>query len=142
MKAGQGSAGAGIALAALGGGLAVLAFVQPPGLHAPAWVVYAMALAFVFAGGLVVARVRRHDRLVAWLPVALLACMVVPPLWIGFGEGERRCGVAFADDMLRVFGVRSGLPCRIAFGIAAVLGLAMLVLAIRHAARSGRRGPG
>ena len=142
MKSSEGSVGAGVAISAAGGALALVAFLQPQGLRAPPWVVYAAALAFVFAGWLVVARASKHEALKAWLPVPLLACLVAPPLWIGFGSGYRRCSIAALGGAIRLLGVRSDLPCRVAFGIAAALGVVLLLIAIRQAARSGRDGPG
>ena len=141
MKADRGTLGAGVGACAAGGALAVAAFLQPQKMNAPAWVVYATALAFVFAGALLLARGRGYARLEAWLPVALLACLVAPPLWIGFGSGYRRCGIALMGNVVRLLGVRSDLPCRIGFGFAAVVGIGLLALAIRQAARSGRERP-
>jgi hypothetical protein len=141
MTAGRGTVGAGIAACAAGGALAVAAFLQPEKMNAPAWVVYAAALAFILAGALVVARARGYARLQAWLPVALLACLVAPPLWIGFGSGSRRCSIALLGNAVRLLGVRSDLPCRIGFGFAAVVGIGLLALAIRQAVRSAGDRP-
>ena len=138
MKPQQGGVFAGVAVAALGCALALLAFAQPRQMRAPAWVVYACALAFVFAGWIVVARAREHARLKAWLPVPLLACLVAPTVWIAFGSGHRHCGLDAVRGVLRIFSTRSDLPCRLGFGVAAVVGLVLLLLSIRQAARSGR----
>ena len=139
MKPGEGSVSAGVAIASLGGVLALLAYAQPQGLRAPSWIVYAAALAFVFAGGIVIARARGLPWLEAWLPVPLLACMVAPVLWIAFGSGPRRCGIALGGA-LRIAALRPDLPCRVGFGLAAIVGLVLLLLAIRQAVRSSR-GP-
>lgn len=138
MQAREGSVAAGVAIAALGSAVALLAYLQPQQMRAPAGVVYAAALAFVFAGWAVVARARGHDRLKAWLPVPLLVCMVAPAVWIAFGPGYRQCGVAAMAGMLRIFGTRSDLPCRLGFGVAAVVGCFLVLLAIRQAVRSSR----
>ena len=136
MKPGQGHVGAGIAAMVAGGALGIVAFLQPQKMNAPAWVVSTAALAFVVAGLLLAVRGRGHARLEAWLPVALLACLIAPPLWIGFGSGTRRCGIAVFGDAVRLLGVRGDLPCRIAFGFAAVVGIGLLALAVRQAVRS------
>ena len=77
MTTSRGTVGAGIAACVAGGALAVAAFLQPEKMNAPAWVVYAAALAFILAGALLVARARGYARLQAWLPVALLAFALV-----------------------------------------------------------------
>jgi hypothetical protein len=141
VKPGQGHLGAGIGAMAAGGALGVAAFLQPQKMNAPGWVVSTAALTFVLAGLLLVVRGRGYARLEAWLPVALLACLVAPPLWIGFGSGSRRCGIAVFGNAVRLLGVRADLPCRIGFGFAAVVGIGLLVLAIRQAARSAGGGP-
>ena len=138
MKAQEGSVAAGVAIAALGSGVALLAFLQPQQMRAPAGVVYASALAFVFAGWTVVARARGHPLLKAWLPVPLLLCMVTPVAWLGFGPGYRQCGIAAVAGMLRIFGTRSDLACRLGFGLAAIVGCFLVLLAIRQAVRSSR----
>jgi hypothetical protein len=125
------AAGAGVAIA-----LAV--YLHPENLRVPAWVAYAAALAFFFAGCQLLARHHGQRLLQAWLPAALVACLVAPPLWIAFGAGPRRCGFELATSVLRLFGVRSDLLCRVGFGIGAVLGLAILLLAIHHALRTMR----
>lgn len=138
MKADEGSVTAGVLLVALGAFLAGIAFLEPPNLRAPPWVMYACGLAFVFAGGTLVARARRARRLAIWLPVPLLACMAAPPLWLAFGTGRRQCTITAMQGILRLLGTRTDLPCRVAFGFAAVVGLALVALALRHAIRASR----
>jgi hypothetical protein len=138
MKTRESGVFAGVAIAALGGALALVAYVQPQQMRAPAAVVYASALAFVFAGWMVVARARGHRLLKAWLPVPLLACLVAPALWIAFASGHRRCGLEAARGMVRILGTRSDLPCRLGFGVAAIVGLVLVFLSIRQAVRSSR----
>jgi hypothetical protein len=139
MKDPEGSVFAGAAIAALGGALALAAYVLPEQMRAPPFVVYLCALAFVFAGWTVVARARDHRLLKAWLPVFLLACMVAPAIWLGFGSGRRQCAVSLLQSFVRLLGTRSDLVCRIGFGLAAVLGVALVLLAVRQAIRSSRR---
>jgi hypothetical protein len=138
MKTQEGSVRLGVAVAAIGGVLALLVYAQPEKLRAPAWVVYAVALALVLAGWTVVARASGHHLLKVWLPVPLLACLVSPALWLGFGGGRRQCTVSIGYGVLRMFGTRPDLACRIAFGIAAVIGVALVIWAIRVALRASR----
>jgi hypothetical protein len=138
MKEQEGSLFAGAALAALGAALAFLAYLRPEQMNTPPVFVYLAALAFVFAGAIVVARVRGYRLLSAWLPVFLIGCMVAPAVWLGFGSGRRQCTLSAMNSVVRIFGTRSDLPCRIGFGIAAVIGVALALLALRQAIRSSR----
>lgn len=125
---------AGILAILAGAGIALLVYLHPAGLNVPAPVVYLAALAFVFAGGLLLAQAGRHRRLQAWLPVALLACMVAPAIWLAFGG--QRCVAGSAFGALQVFGLGSELACRAGFGVASVVGLGMVAIAIRRAVQS------
>lgn len=125
-------AGAGLIAAGLAFGL--LVFLHPEGLRAPAWVAYAAALAFVCAGILAFVGQSDSPRLQAWMAVALLMLMFAPAVWIAFGAGARECSVSLPY----LFGVARGGSCRVAFAIASVMGLAMLVWAIRRALRAGK----
>lgn len=135
----RGQALAGLALAVVGAALALLALLHPAGLRTPAAIVYSAALAFVIAGWILVARAHNHELLKAWLPVALLACMVTPALWLAFGSGRRGCTMTSLSGVLRLLGLGPDLPCRIGFGIAAIVGVALVLLALRQAIRSTRR---
>jgi len=128
---------AGVAVAALGAVIALLAYLRPQAMHVPPFVVYLAALAFVLAGWTLVARARGHRLLKAWLPVFLLASLVAPAVWLGFGSGRRQCTFSAMQSVMRIFGTRSDLLCRIGFGVAAVVGIVLVLLAVRHAIRSG-----
>ncbi|MDB5913817.1 MAG: hypothetical protein JWP22_2492 [Ramlibacter sp.] len=129
----------GLLAAAAGILIAVSVLLWPQGLRVPAWVVYATAGAFVFAGCQLMARDSGHRLLQAWLPVGVLACLMAPPAWIAFGAGPRRCGLALGGTFLRIFGTGSELPCRLGFALGALVLLAMLLLAVRQALRPGWR---
>jgi hypothetical protein len=129
---------AGLLVAALGAFLALAVLLYPQGLRAPAWVVYAAAMAFFLAGCQLVARARGYRRLQAWLPVALLACLTAPAVWIAFGPGPRRCGVALTVPFLSLVSTRNDLLCRIGFGLGAIVCMGILLIAARHALRSSR----
>jgi hypothetical protein len=141
MKDQEGSLRAGLGIAGVGAVVALLAYVRPEAMRAPPFVVYLCALAFVFAGWTLVARARGHRLLKAWLPVFLLACLVAPAVWLGFGSGRRQCTLSAVQSLVRIFGTQSDLVCRIGFGVAAVVGIALVLLAVRHAIRSSREPP-
>ncbi len=124
-----------MALILVGAAFALLTYSYPEQLHAPAWVAYVAALAFVFGGVTAVAGQLNSPRLRAWAPVAVLVCLVVPGIWIAFGAGIRQCSF----NSVYLYGFAHGWVCRAAFGIGAAIGLAMVLLAVRHAILS-RRG--
>jgi hypothetical protein len=138
MKDQEGGVRAGVAIAGVGAAIALLAYIRPEGMRAPPFVVYLCALAFVFAGWTLVARARGHRLLKAWLPVLLLACLVSPAVWLGFGSGRRQCTISGLQSLVRIFGTSTDLACRIGFGFAAVVGIGLVLLAARQAIRSSR----
>jgi hypothetical protein len=124
------------ALAVAVGAAVVLALLfLPRGVHAPAWVVYAAAGAFVLAGATLIAQGTGHGVLARWLPSLVIACLVAPAAWIAFGTGPRRCMVSAWGFGSRLLGRHSDLLCRVAFGVGAVVGLLILLLAVREALR-------
>ncbi|HEY0823151.1 MAG TPA: hypothetical protein VGD76_05135 [Ramlibacter sp.] len=139
MNPGQGSAFAGAAIAALGAALGVAMVLHPQAMRVPAPVAYLCALAFLFAGLTLIARARGHRLLQAWLPVLMVGSLVAPAVWLGFGSGRRQCTLSAAESVVRIFATRPDLACRLGFAVAAVAGLGILLLAVRHAVRSSRR---
>lgn len=119
----------GCSLIGLGSALFVLMVAFPERLNVPAPIGYLVAATFVLAGFLALANVFLDRRVRNWLAVALLSCMVMPSAWIAVGPGERSCVGGFGG----LFRVTEGGECRVAFGIAAVLGLVFIVIAVRHA---------
>lgn len=128
----------GVSLMGVGGLLFGLMLAFPERLRVPPVIGYFTAATFILAGMLALANAFGGARVRAWLAVALLACMVLPSAWIAFGPGERAC--SFTMNLL--FTRTSGLPCRAAFGIGAVLGVVLLGVAVRHALREGRAAQG
>ena len=125
---------AGMALVAISLALCALVSLQPEQLRAPAWVAYSATTAFFVAGLLLLvgpARARSQN----WLAVALLACMMLPGLWVAFGGGERQCKVSFLFLQFQ-----SEALCRGVLGVCAVVGLGILVLCIANAIRHQRGG--
>ncbi len=128
---------AGAVLIVAGVATASLVFLHPEGLRAPAWVAFAAALACVCAGILAILGQSGSPRLQAWMAVALLVLMFAPAVWIAFGAGARKC--SFSLPYLS--GLAHGWSCRLAFGLASVMGLAMVAWAIRRAIRAGKLHP-
>src|SRR5688572_11208283 len=81
------------ALAALAGvAVACMVYLQPDKLRAPAWVAYAAALAFFLAGMSMIAHAfDASRRLLAWIAVLLIACLVAPGLWIALAQPDGVC---------------------------------------------------
>ncbi len=114
------------------GALTALAiYARPERLHAPAWLAYMACAAFVLAGLVILAMESKHKALYRWAVAALLVAMAVPPNWIAFGPGERRCSAAIGFVRF----ISGAVACRIAFAIGGVIVAAMAVWAIRMALR-------
>jgi hypothetical protein len=95
----------GLALVALSLLIDYLIFSQPEKLHAPAWVAYIAASAFLLAGVQLVATAAGAKRVTGWLAVGCVFAMWVPALWIA---------------------------CRSVFGFSAVVGAAIICMYVRH----------
>ena len=121
----------GVLVAAMGAGIMLAIYFQPQQLRAPAWVAYAAASTFVLAGIALVAGAFGAINLVAWLGVLTVAALVTPALWIALGPGARGCTFSFG----LLSAIASEWLCRGAFGIGALLGLAILALMVRSALR-------
>jgi|KBSMisStandDraft_5_1062788.scaffolds.fasta_scaffold03601_10 hypothetical protein len=126
----------GLFLIAVGAGTIALIFLQPQQLRVPAWVAYAAASTFPLAGVVLIAGALGATRLVRWLGTLLVAGLLVPGLWTTFGPGPRDCSVYFGN----IGAEASDWICRAGFGIGSIIGLAALVLLIRHAIASTVRG--
>lgn len=122
----------GAAVIALGLVLLVLMLAFPERLRVPASIGYVAAATFVLAGLLALANEFCGRATRAWLAVALVSCMVVPSAWIAFGPGPRTCSFAWGH----LAGAMGGGMCRGAFGIAAILGLVLVLLALRSALKA------
>lgn len=125
--------GPGVALIGLGLVLLGLMVAFPDRLNVPPPIGYLTAGTLVLAGLLALANAFCGRIVRAWLAVALLSCMVLPSAWIAFGSGQRTCSSRV--DFL--FGLTGDLVCRTAFGIASVLGVLLVLLAVRHAVTKG-----
>jgi hypothetical protein len=123
----------GVAAAALGLAGAAAMYLRPESLRVPAWVGFSAMAAFIAVGGALIAGACEARRLEGWLGVLTVLGLVVPALWIAIGPGPMHCSVSLpffttaAADWL----------CRGAFGLGALLGLVILVLAVRRALRHG-----
>ena len=123
----------GLALVGLGFVLLGLMVAFPERLKVPAPVGYLTAGTLVLAGLLALANSFCGRKSRAWLAVVLLICMVLPAAWIAMGAGPRTCSIR-ADFLI---GSGGGLVCRTAFGIGSVLGLVLVLVAVRYALAKG-----
>ena len=126
----------GVLAVAIGAAVLLAVLFAPRGARAPAWVVYAAAGAFFLAGATLIAQGTGRRLLARWLPTLVIACLVAPAAWLAFGTGPRRCLVSAWGFGSRLLGRHSDLLCRLAFGVGAVVGLLMLLLAVREALRT------
>jgi hypothetical protein len=118
----------GLCTVALGLLLAGLMMLNPERLRVPMWVALCACAAFVVAGVMISIQHVASLGVYRWLVVLLLAVLVCIPAWIAFGPGSRYCA-SNIPFLTADFG------CRIAFGIAALIALGMLVVALRDALR-------
>lgn len=125
----------GVLALALGAMVILAVFFAPRGLHVPAWAVYAAGAAFMLAGATLIARGTGQHLLARWLPSLVIVCLVAPAGWLAFGTGPRHCVISAWGFASRLLGRHSDLLCRLAFGVGAVFGLLMLLLAVRDALR-------
>jgi hypothetical protein len=126
-------AAAGATLVGLGVALFALMSAYPERLKVPAPVGYVTAAILALAGLLAFANAFGSRRIRRWLAVALLSCMVVPSAWIAVGPGQRTCAAAVG----LLFGLTTGGACRVAFGIGALIQLALVLVALRYALAGG-----
>lgn len=117
---------------AAGMAIAVLVYIRPEKLNAPAWVAYAAAAAFFLAGVAMLARrAEASHRTTGWIVAGLLACLLTPTFWMAVTDPVRGCGL----DVLGWWTVGTGWLCRAGFLVIAAVGLLVLVLAVRQALR-------
>jgi hypothetical protein len=114
-------------------GVAVVAMValHPENLRAPAWVVYAAASTFVFAGITMIADARGAGRWQRWLAIPILLALAVPAAWVAFGPGDRECTLSLPF----VSTTAGEALCRGAFGLGFLLAVAIAVPFARRAWR-------
>lgn len=122
------------AAVALAGIAALLVFAAWSGdarLNVPAWLAYAISGGLCAAGLAIVARSLGRERLALVFVLLLLASFTITGAWIGFGPGVRRCsasGFGFG-------GPASDTECRVAFGIGALISLAMTLFVLAQLRR-------
>lgn len=122
---------AGLACATVGFIAGFFIYFHPERLHAPAWVAFGAATAFVAAGCALAAGAYEAKKIEGWLGVLTVAGLLVPAGWIALGPGPRACSVT-----LPFLGAEAAdWICRGVFGIAALLALLLLVLMINRVAR-------
>lgn len=121
------------AISALAGiGVALLVHLQPEKLRAPAWVAYAAAGAFFLAGVSMLAQAHGAPRRwLAWIALAVLACLLTPLAWIVVANPDGHCRA----NLLGWWIEAPAWSCRGGLAVALVVGLLMLVWAVRHALR-------
>jgi len=122
-------------LIAVGVATVALIFLQPQQLRVPAWVAYAAASIFSFAGLALVAGALGAEWLVSWLGILVVIALLVPSLWVTLGPGEQNCSVSLGG----VRGEGSDWICRAGFGVGSLLGLVVLFLLIRQIVSSNIR---
>lgn len=123
----------GVALVGMGVALLLAMIALPERLNVPPPIGHVVAGTIVLAGLLALANVFCGRAVQAWLAVAVLIGLLVPGVWIAFGPGQRSCSMGLGF----LLGSAHGTSCRTAFGIASVVGLVLVLVALRYALRGG-----
>jgi hypothetical protein len=104
---------------------------HPEELRVPFWVAFAAASTFVTGGAALISGAFSAQKLEGGFGVLAVLGLLVPAEWIAFGPGDHECTITLP------FVSTAGAEwlCRGAFGLGAVLVIAVLVLFGRRAAR-------
>lgn len=115
-------------LAAIAVLLAVMIHLSPQDLRVPAWVAYCAAATLMLMGIAMLCRAGGLLRNVFGLASAV--GLLLPAVWLAFGEGPRECSAS-----VPLLALSSETACRSAFTVAVIVGLLVLAWLVRHALR-------
>ena len=104
---------------------------DPAGLRVPLWVAFAAASTFVTGGAALISGAFAARKLEGGFGVLAVLGLLVPGAWIALGPGDHVCTVTL--PFLSTAGAE--WLCRGAFGLGALLVLAVLVLFGRRVTR-------
>ncbi len=112
---------------------------DPSSIHAPLWVLGAVAMVFLLAGVMILLagneRLTALNNLVIWL---FMVCLAAPFNWVAFGEGERRFSGSSSFLGVTSSGATGETEGRIVFGFFAVL-MDLLVVVVAWRFLRGRK---
>lgn len=97
------------------------------GLNVPLWVAEVAAACFALAGASIIAQSFRKLRLSRAFSLGVVYALAVPGLWIAFGSDGSGCTSSVSLGPIAMSDLTSGLGCRLAFGLGAVITLACAV---------------
>ncbi len=113
-------------------GISYAGFTHAPGLHAPPWIAYVLALIFLVTAARVFEMTSGRAGTGDWFALVFFGAGAVVEWWIAFGADPRWC-----SSSLGFLGGTAG--CRVPFGIAACISSALaLYCGWRFLARRGR----
>jgi hypothetical protein len=99
-------------------GISYAGFTRAPGLHAPPWIAYVLALIFLVTAARVFEMTSGHAGTGDWFALVFFGAGAVVEWWIAFGADPRWCSSSL--------GFLSGAAgCRVPFGIAACISSAL-----------------
>jgi len=96
-------------------GISYAGFTRAPGLHAPPWIAYVLALIFLITAARVFEMTSAHAGTGDWFALVFFGAGAVVEWWIAFGADPRWCSSSL--------GFLSG--CRVPFGIAGFISSAL-----------------
>jgi hypothetical protein len=112
-------------------GISYAGFTRAPGLHAPPWIAYVVALIFIVTAARVFEMTSGRAGTGDWFALVFFGAGAVVEWWIAFGADPRWC-----SSSLGFLGGTAG--CRVPFGIAAGISTALAVYCCRRLLAGGR----
>jgi hypothetical protein len=101
-------------------GISYAGFTRAPGLHAPPWIAYVLALIFLVTAARVFEMTSGRAGTGDWFALVFFGAGAVVEWWIAFGADQRWC-----SSSPGFLGGTAG--CRVPFGIAAAISTALAV---------------
>jgi hypothetical protein len=101
-------------------GISYAGFTRAPGLHAPPWIAYVLALIFLVTAARVFEMTSGRAGTGDWFALVFFGAGAVVEWWIAFGADPRWC-----SSSPGFLGGTAG--CRVPFGIAAAISTALAV---------------
>jgi hypothetical protein len=112
-------------------GISYAGFTRAPGLHAPPWIAYTLALIFIVTAARVFEMTSGHAGTGNWFALVFFGAVAVVEWWIAFDADPRWCSSSLGF-------LSSTAGCRVPFGIAAGISTLLAVYCGWRIARGSR----
>jgi hypothetical protein len=115
-------------------GISYAGFTRAPGLHAPPWIAYTLALIFIVTAARVFEMTSGHAGTGDWFALVFFGAGAVVEWWIAFGAHPQSCTSSLG--FLASPGGNDG--CKVPFGIAASISTLLAVYCVWRFVRGNR----